>query len=67
MRDAHKARGIGKKEFIKVADHVESTMKDLRVDENLITQVINLLGKLIDEFGNDDIDVGPNQPNEEVK
>ena len=46
MKDAHKGRGITDKEFDLVAGHVVSTMKELKVPEDLITEVANLLGTL---------------------
>lgn len=43
MKEAHKGRGIGGKEFDLVAGHVVSTMKELGVSEALIGEVAALL------------------------
>ena len=38
MKDAHKGRGIGNKEFDRVCEHVVNTMKELSVPEELINE-----------------------------
>ena len=43
MKDAHKGRGITDKEFDLVFGHVVSTMKELKVPEELIKEVGDLL------------------------
>jgi hemoglobin len=43
MKDAHRGRGIGNKEFDIVATHVVNTMKELSVPEELINEVAGLL------------------------
>jgi hypothetical protein len=46
MKDAHKGRGVGDKEFGLVAGHVVSTMNELGVREDLIAQVAGALMSL---------------------
>lgn len=43
MKDAHKGRGIGNKEFDRVCEHVVSTMKELHVPDELINETAGLL------------------------
>jgi hemoglobin len=43
MTKAHHGRGIGEKEFDKVAGHVVSTLNDLQVPQQLIDEVVSLL------------------------
>lgn len=43
MKDAHKGRGIGNKEFDRVCTHVVNTMKELGVPEELINETASLL------------------------
>jgi hemoglobin len=43
MEEAHKGRGIEMKEFIKVNDHIISTLKELNVAEELINEVNEFL------------------------
>ena len=43
MKDAHKGRGIGNKEFDLVCGHVVSTMKELGVSDALINETASLL------------------------
>ena len=43
MKDAHKGRGIGNKQFDLVCGHVVSTMKDLGVSQHLIDETAALL------------------------
>jgi hemoglobin len=43
MKDAHKGRGIGSKEFDLVCGHVIASMKELGVNETLIDEVCALL------------------------
>ena len=43
MKGAHHGRGIGNKEFDLVAGHVVSTMKELGVSDELISEVAGLL------------------------
>ena len=43
MKDAHKGRGIGNKEFDIVCSHVVSTMKELGVSEALINETASHL------------------------
>ena len=43
MKDAHKGRGVGNKEFDKVCGHVVNTMKELGVSDDLINETAGLL------------------------
>ena len=43
MEAAHRGRGVGNKEFDAVCGHVVSTMKELKVPEELINETAALL------------------------
>ena len=46
MKEAHKGRGIGEPEFNIVAGYAKQAMVDLKVPEDLQTEVMNALGSL---------------------
>ena len=56
MKDAHKGRGIGEKEFNLVAGHVVSSLSELKVPQLLIDEVVSLLIPLKGEVADEQIE-----------
>ncbi len=52
MRTAHKNLDLKEKDFQAVAENLQSTLEELKVDESLIQEIMGLVGSLKDEVLN---------------